>query len=53
VSINLGSLQRGKHKCELYNTTEKKQFTKFGNKPAAFPYPAIEEISAEVAIEKL
>jgi len=53
VSINLGSLQKGKHKCELNNATKKNQYTKFGNKPAAFTYPALEEIPARIAIEKL
>ena len=42
VSINLGPLQRGKHKCELNNATDENQFANsLANKPA-FTYLAIE-----------
>jgi len=42
VSINLGPLVGGKHKCELNNATDEKQFANYlVNKPA-FTYLAIE-----------
>ena len=44
VSINVGPLERGKHKCELNNATDENQFADFlGNEPA-FTYLAIEVI---------
>ena len=45
MSINLGALEEGKHKCELNNATDEKQFANsLVNKPA-FTYLAIEVIS--------
>ena len=42
VSINLGPLEDGKHKCELNNATNENQFANsLVNKPA-FNYLAIE-----------
>ena len=45
VSINLGPLQGGKHKCELNDATDENQFANYlVNKPT-FTYLAIEVIS--------
>ena len=45
MSINLGPLQGGKHKCELNDATDENQFANYlVNKPT-FTYLAIEVIS--------
>ena len=44
VSINLGPLERGKHKCELNNATDENQFAHFLGDEPAFTYLAIEVI---------
>ena len=48
VSINLGPLVGGKHKCELNNVTDENQFANsLLNKPA-FTYLAIEVMSYKI-----
>ena len=42
VSINLGPLEGGKHKCELNNATDENQFTMFLVDKPYFTYLAIE-----------
>lgn len=42
VSINLGPLVGGKHKCELNNATDEKQFANYLVTKPAFTYLAIE-----------
>jgi len=42
VSINLGPLEGGKHKCELNNVTDEKQFSNYLVNQLAFTYLAIE-----------
>jgi len=42
VSINLGPLVGGKHKCELNNATAENQFANSLVNKAAFTYLAIE-----------
>ena len=42
VSINLGPLEGGKHKCELNNATDEKQLTMFLVEKPSFTYLAIE-----------
>ena len=44
VSINLGHLETGKHKCELNNTTAENQFASFLQNEPTFTYLAIEVI---------
>ena len=44
VSINLGPLERGKHKCELNNATADKQFSSHLQNEPTFTYLAIEVI---------
>ena len=41
VSINLGPLVGGKHKCELNNATDEKQFANYLVTKPAFTYLAI------------
>jgi len=45
VSINLGPLQGGKHKCELNNATDENQFAKSLVHKPTFTYLAIEVMS--------
>ena len=48
VSINLGPLVGGKHKCELNNATDENQFANsLVNRPA-FTYLAIEVMSQKI-----
>ena len=42
VSINLGPLERGNHKCELNNATDENQLVSLLQNKAAFTYLAIE-----------
>ena len=44
VSINFGPLERGKHKCELNNATDDKQFVSLLQSEPTFTYLAIEVI---------
>ena len=44
VSINLGPLERGKHKCELNNATDDNQFASLLQNETTFTYLAIEVI---------
>ena len=44
VSINLGPLEKGKHKCELNNATADDQFTSLLQNEPTFTYLAIEVI---------
>ena len=44
MSINLGPLKRGKHKCELNNATDDKQFVSLLQNEPTFTYLAIEVI---------
>ena len=44
VSINLGPLEKGKHKCELNNATDDNQFASFLQNESNFTYLAIEVI---------
>ena len=46
VSINLGPLKRGKHKCELNNATAENQFASHLQNEPTFTYLAIEVIHA-------
>jgi len=48
VSINLGPLEEGKHKCELNNATDEKQFANSLLKKQAFTYLAIEVMSYKI-----
>ena len=45
VSINLGPLQGGKHKCELNNATDENQFANCLANKLDFTYLAIEVMS--------
>ena len=42
VSINVGPLEEGKHKCELNSATDENQFTIFLEDKPTFTYLAIE-----------
>ena len=42
VSINVGPLEGGKHKCELNNATDENQFTIFLEDKPTYTYLAIE-----------
>ena len=42
VSINVGPLQGGKHKCELNNASDENQFTFFLENTPTYTYLAIE-----------
>ena len=42
VSINVGPLEGGKHKCELNNATDENQFTFLLENKQAYTYLAIE-----------
>ena len=42
VSINVGPLEGGKHKCELNNATDENEFTIFLDEKPTFTYLAIE-----------
>jgi len=42
VSINLGPLKRGTHKCELNNATDENQFITFLDNHPSYTYLAIE-----------
>ena len=44
VSINIGPLERGKHKCELNNATDDNQFASLLQNEPTFTYLAIEVI---------
>ena len=44
VSINLGPLEKGKHKCELNNATADNQFSSRLQNEPTFTYLAIEVI---------
>ena len=44
VSINIGPLERGKHKCELNNATDDNQFASLLQNEPNFTYLAIEVI---------
>ena len=46
VSINLGSLEKGKHKCELNNASDENQFNVFLVDKPYFTYLAIEVFQA-------
>ena len=46
VSINLGPLEGGKHKCELNNATDENQFTIFLVDKPYYTYLAIEVFQA-------
>ena len=45
VSINLGPLKRGKHKCELNSGTDENQFANYLVNKLDFTYLAIEVMS--------
>ena len=45
MSINVGPLERGKHKCELNNATDENQFTVFLENQETFTYLAITEVN--------
>ncbi|KAL9974206.1 hypothetical protein ACROYT_G011219 [Oculina patagonica] len=46
VSINLGPLEGGKHKCELNNATDENQITMFLVDKPSFTFLAIEVVQA-------
>jgi len=48
VSINLGPLKGGKHKCELNDATDEKQFANSLVIKPAFTYLAIEVMSYKI-----
>ena len=48
VSINLGPLEEGKHKCELNNATDDNQFANSLVNKQAFTYLAIEVMSYKI-----
>jgi len=50
VSINLGSLNGGKLKCELNNATDENQFASLLQNKPAFTYLAIEVMSYMIRI---
>ena len=45
VSINVGPLEEGKHKCELSNATDENQFTVFLENQETFTYLAIAQVN--------
>ena len=44
MSINVGPLEGGKHRCELNNATDENQFTLFLENQETFTYLAITEV---------
>ena len=45
MSINVGPLEEGKHKCELSNATDENQFTVFLENQETFTYLAIAQVN--------
>lgn len=51
VSINVGPLERGTHKCELNNATDENHFTPFLENRNTFTYLAIEVSFLHMALK--